>query len=149
MCELLRKSGIQARRVVLSGRRHPDVLDADLVVEGKWLGKAKTTKSKQTLSFLKKELEQLRSGYLRFLVFNFKRTRPFVVVRHEDVKELGLKQFKQMKHSGQKYVSFSLKQLSELKEGKVDCILFHDCVVLRFEDFLKLLKLWRYEVVGS
>jgi Holliday junction resolvase len=86
--EKLRKHGIRGRRVVLSGRRHPDVIDADLVVEGKFFGKAKTTKAKRYVSFPSQEVKQLMKGKLDFLVFNFRRTPPFVVIRFKDFVDL-------------------------------------------------------------
>ena len=81
-------AGLQARRVALSGRVHPDIPNADIIVEGKYYGKAKTTKAKKYVSFPEEEILELEGGQQDFLVFNFKRTPPFVVVRFADFVDL-------------------------------------------------------------
>ncbi|NIP40043.1 MAG: hypothetical protein GTN39_00835 [Candidatus Aenigmarchaeota archaeon] len=85
----LAKHGIRSRRVALSGRQpSEDIPNADIVVEEKFLGKAKTTKAKKYVSFPEKEILELENKELNFLVFNFSRTNPFVVIRFEDFAEL-------------------------------------------------------------
>ncbi len=85
----LAKQGIDSRRVALSGRQPSvDIPNADIVVEGKFMGKAKTTKAKKYVSFPEKEILELENGDLNFLVFNFTRTNPFVVIRFEDFVDL-------------------------------------------------------------
>ncbi len=88
----LRAAGFEARRVVLSGRQTPgqitDILNADLVVEERFYGKAKTTKAKKYVSFPENEILELERGQQDFLVFNFKRTPPFVVIRFKDFLDL-------------------------------------------------------------
>lgn len=85
----LAKHGINSRRVALSGRQpSPDIPNADIVVEEKFLGKAKTTKAKKYVSFPEKEILELEKKDLKFLVFNFTRTNPFVVIRFEDFVDL-------------------------------------------------------------
>jgi len=81
----LAEHGINSRRVALSGRQpSKDIPNADIVVEEKFLGKAKTTKAKKYVSFPEKEILELESKELKFLVFNFLRTNPFVVINFED-----------------------------------------------------------------
>lgn len=85
----LAKQGIESRRVALSGRQpSADIPNADIVIEGKFMGKAKTTKAKKYVSFPEKEILELENKDLNFLVFNFTRTNPFVVIRFEDFVEL-------------------------------------------------------------
>jgi Holliday junction resolvase len=85
----LAKEGIDSRRVALSGRQpSKDIPNADIVVEEKFLGKAKTTKAKKYVSFPEKEILELENKDLKFLVFNFTRTNPFVVIRFEDFVKL-------------------------------------------------------------
>ena len=87
-------AGFQARRVPLSGRQRPegcgemDIPNADLIVENKFFGKAKTTKAKKYVSFPECEIMELARGKQDFLVFNFSRTPPFVVVKFEDFLDL-------------------------------------------------------------
>ena len=88
------KHGINSRRVVLSGRQPAhgepinDIPNADIIVEEKFKGKAKTTKAKKYVSFPEKEILELENNDLNFLVFNFSRTNPFVVIRFEDFVDL-------------------------------------------------------------
>lgn len=85
----LAKHGIKSRRVALSGRQpSEDIPNADIVVEGKFFGKAKTTKAKKYVSFPEKEITELEKNDVNFLVFNFSRTNPFVVIRFEDFVDL-------------------------------------------------------------
>jgi len=90
----LAKHGINSRRIALSGRQPApgqpatDIPNADIVVEEKFFGKAKTTKAKKYVSFPEKEILELENGDLNFLVFNFTRTQPFVVIRFEDFVDL-------------------------------------------------------------
>jgi hypothetical protein len=84
----LREAGFEARRVALSGQAHPDIPNADLIVEGKFYGKAKTTKAKKYVSFPEDEIMELQKGDQDFLVFNFKMTPPFVVIRFKDFLQL-------------------------------------------------------------
>ncbi len=88
----LRDAGFDARRVPLSGRQRPegehDIPNADLIVEERFYGKAKTTKAKKYVSFPESEIMELHKGDQDFLVFNFKRTPPFVVVRFKDFLDL-------------------------------------------------------------
>jgi len=90
----LAKHGINSRRVALSGRQpapgHPitDIPNADIIVEEMFKGKAKTTKAKKYVSFPEKEILELENNDLSFLVFNFSRTNPFVVIRFEDFVDL-------------------------------------------------------------
>ncbi len=87
--EKLSRHGINSRRVALSGRQpSPDIPNADIIIEGKFFGKAKTTKAKKYVSFPEKEILELERGDLNFLVFNFSRTNPFVVIRFEDFVDL-------------------------------------------------------------
>jgi Holliday junction resolvase len=86
--EKLRKLGIRAERVPLSGRVHKLLPAADLIVEGRWVGKAKTTKAKKYLSFPHQEVAELLRGKLDFLVFGFRRTEPLFVIRLRDFAEL-------------------------------------------------------------
>lgn len=58
------------------------------MVEGRFYGKAKTTKAKKYVSFPEGEICELETGKVDFLVFNFKRTQPFVVVRFRDFVDL-------------------------------------------------------------
>jgi Holliday junction resolvase len=81
----LAEHGINARRVALSGRQpSKDIPNADIVIEDKFLGKAKTTKAKKYVSFPEKEILELENKDLNFLIFNYARTKPFVVIRFED-----------------------------------------------------------------
>jgi len=88
------KHGINSRRIALSGRQPAfgqpitDIPNADIIVEERFKGKAKTTKAKKYVSFPEKEILELESGELSFLVFNFTRTNPFVVIRFEDFVDL-------------------------------------------------------------
>ena len=88
----LRDAGFDARRVPLSGRQRPegerDIPNADLIVEERFYGKAKTTKAKKYVSFPESEIMELQNGQQDFLVFNFKRTPPFVVIRFKDFLDL-------------------------------------------------------------
>ena len=88
----LREAGFDARRVALSGRQRPegerDIPNADLIVEERFFGKAKTTKAKKYVSFPESEIMELQKGGQDFLVFNFNRTPPFVVVRFDDFLDL-------------------------------------------------------------
>jgi Holliday junction resolvase len=88
----LREAGFDARRVALSGRQTPgqmqDIPNTDLVVEERFRGKAKTTKAKKYVSFPEEEITELQRGEQDFLVFNFKRTQTFVVVRFSDFLDL-------------------------------------------------------------
>ena len=91
----LAKHGIQSRRIVLSGRQPAkgqqpisDVPNCDIIVEEKFKGKAKTTKAKKYVSFPEKEILELENGDVNFLVFNYSRTNPFVVIRFDDFIEL-------------------------------------------------------------
>ncbi len=96
----LRDAGFNARRVPLSGRQRPegekDIPNADLIVEERFFGKAKTTKAKKYVSFPESEIMELHKGDQDFLVFNFKRTPPFVVVRFKDFLDL-LRMWKEKK----------------------------------------------------
>lgn len=96
----LRDAGFDARRVPLSGRQRPegekDIPNADLIVEERFFGKAKTTKAKKYVSFPESEIMELHKGDQDFLVFNFKRTPPFVVVRFKDFLDL-LRMWKEKK----------------------------------------------------
>jgi len=78
--------------VPLSGRQRPegehDIPNTDIIVEDKFFGKAKTTKAKKYVSFPEGEIMELARGTQDFLVFNFKRTQPFVVVRFSDFLDL-------------------------------------------------------------
>jgi Holliday junction resolvase len=85
----IRDAGFVVRRVALSGRQQPggainDIPNTDIIVEEKFFGKAKTTKAKKYVSFPESEIMELHKGDQDFLVFNFKRTPPFVVVRFND-----------------------------------------------------------------
>ena len=83
--DFLRKAGLKARRVPLSGRQpSEDIPNADIIVEDSIFGKAKTTKAKKYVTFPEKEISELSNGELDFLVFNFKNTRPFFIIRHDD-----------------------------------------------------------------
>ena len=85
----LAEHGINSRRVVLSGRQpSPDIPNADIIIEEKFFGKAKTTKAKKYVSFPEKEIVELDKKDVKFLVFNFSRTNPFVVIRFEDFVDL-------------------------------------------------------------
>jgi Holliday junction resolvase len=85
----LAEHGISSRRVALSGRQpSKDIPNADIVVEEKFLGKAKTTKAKKYVSFPEKEILELDNRDVNFLVFNFSRTNPFVVIKFEDFVDL-------------------------------------------------------------
>ena len=90
----LAKHGIKSRRVALSGRQpafgHPatDIPNADIIVEERFRGKAKTTKAKKYVSFPEKEMLELENGDVNFLVFNYLRTNPFVVIKFDDFAEL-------------------------------------------------------------
>lgn len=96
----LRDAGFDARRVALSGRQRPegerDIPNADIIVEERFFGKAKTTKAKKYVSFPESEIMELHKGDQDFLVFNFKRTPPFVVVRFKDFLDL-LRMWKEKK----------------------------------------------------
>lgn len=96
----LRDAGFDARRVALSGRQRPegehDIPNADLIVEERFFGKAKTTKAKKYVSFPESEIMELHKGDQDFLVFNSKRTPPFVVVRFKDFLDL-LRMWKEKK----------------------------------------------------
>jgi Holliday junction resolvase len=91
-------AGFDARRVPLSGRQRPegefDIPNTDIIVENKFFCKAKTTKAKKYVSFPEGEIMELAKGVQDFLVFNFNRTPPFVVVRFEDFLDL-LKMWKE------------------------------------------------------
>ncbi len=65
-----------------------DIPNADIIVEERFFGKAKTTKAKKYVSFPEKEIMELAGKEQDFLVFNFKRTPPFVVIRFEDFLDL-------------------------------------------------------------
>ncbi len=83
--DILRKAGFKARRVPLSGRQpSEDIPNADIIIEENIFGKAKTTKAKKYVTFPEKEISELSSGELDFLVFNFKKTHPFFIIRHDD-----------------------------------------------------------------
>jgi Holliday junction resolvase len=88
----LREAGFDARRVPLSGRQRPegedDIPNTDIIVENKFFGKAKTTKAKKYVSFPEGEIMELAKKEQDFLVFNFTRTPPFVVVRFDDFLDL-------------------------------------------------------------
>ena len=90
----LAEQGIKSRRVALSGRQPArgqpatDIPNADIVVEEKFFGKAKTTKAKKYVSFPEKEMRELDNGEINFLIFNYSRTNPFVVIRFEDFADL-------------------------------------------------------------
>jgi len=91
----LAKHGINSRRIVLSGRQPAfgqqpvsDVPNCDIIVEERFKGKAKTTKAKKYVSFPEKEIVELENGDISFLVFNYSRTNPFVVIRFDDFIEL-------------------------------------------------------------
>ena len=96
----LRDAGFDARRVALSGRQRPegerDIPNADIIVEERFFGKAKTTKAKKYVSFPESEIMELHNGDQDFLVFNFNRTPPFVVVRFKDFLDL-LRMWKEKK----------------------------------------------------
>jgi len=85
-------AGFDARRVPLSGRQRPegekDIPNTDIIVENKFFGKAKTTKAKKYVSFPEGEITELAKGTQDFLVFNFTRTPPFVVLRFDDFLDL-------------------------------------------------------------
>jgi Holliday junction resolvase len=81
--------GFQATRVPLSGRQPSEYIpNADLIIENKFRAKAKTTKAKKYVSFPEKEIMELANGEIDFLVFNFKMTHPFVVVKFDDFIDL-------------------------------------------------------------
>lgn len=90
----LAKHGINSRRIVLSGRQpaygqpKTDVPNADIVIEERFFGKAKTTKAKKYVSFPEKEMLELENRGINFLIFNYSRTNPFVVIRFEDFVDL-------------------------------------------------------------
>jgi hypothetical protein len=91
----LAKHGINSRRIVLSGRQPAwgqqpvsDIPNADIIIEERFKGKAKTTKAKKYVSFPEKEIVELANNDISFLVFNYSRTDPFVVIRFEDFVEL-------------------------------------------------------------
>jgi hypothetical protein len=91
----LEKNGIQSRRVILSGRQPAwgqqpitDIPNADIIVEERFKGKAKTTKAKKYVSFPEKEILELERNDVNFLIFNYARTNPFVVIRFEDFVDL-------------------------------------------------------------
>lgn len=88
----LREAGFEARRIALSGRQRPegerDIPNADIIVEERFFGKAKTTKAKKYVSFPEAEVMELAQGKQDFLVFNFSRTPPFVVIRFNDFLDL-------------------------------------------------------------
>ncbi|MFH0956688.1 MAG: hypothetical protein V1813_02385 [Candidatus Aenigmatarchaeota archaeon] len=109
-------AGFAARRVPLSGRQRPegagemDIPNADLIVENKFFGKAKTTKAKKYVSFPEGEIMELARGKQDFLVFNFSRTPPFVVVRFEDFLDL-LRMWKETGRAGSKGAAASGKEI--------------------------------------
>jgi Holliday junction resolvase len=87
----LAQHGIKSRRVILSGRQPAfghqpisDIPNADIIIEEKFFGKAKTTKAKKYVSFPEKEILELSGSNLDFLVFNYTRTDPFVVIKFND-----------------------------------------------------------------
>lgn len=85
----LGEHGLNSRRVALSGRQpSEDIPNADIIIENKFFGKAKTTKAKKYVSFPEKEILELIKKELDFLVFNFNRTDPFVVIRFKDFVDL-------------------------------------------------------------
>ncbi|MCX6817462.1 MAG: hypothetical protein NTU57_01240 [Candidatus Aenigmarchaeota archaeon] len=91
----LAKNGINSRRIILSGRQPAwgqqpisDIPNCDIIVEEKFKGKAKTTKAKKYISFPEKEILELEKNDVNFLVFNYSRTNPFVVIRFEDFVDL-------------------------------------------------------------
>ncbi|MBN2042232.1 MAG: hypothetical protein JW754_00335 [Candidatus Aenigmarchaeota archaeon] len=90
----LAKHGINSRRVALSGRQPAfgqpatDIPNADIIVEERFFGKAKTTKAKKYVSFPEKEILELNNNDVNFLVFNFTRTDPFVVIKFDDFIDL-------------------------------------------------------------
>ncbi len=90
----LAQHGINSRRVALSGRQPAfgqpatDIPNADIIVEEKFFGKAKTTKAKKYVSFPEKEILELNNNDVSFLVFNFTRTDPFVVIKFNDFVDL-------------------------------------------------------------
>ena len=102
MKDKLREAGFDVRRVPLSGRQpgnrdlntKTDIPNADLIVEERFFGKAKTTKAKKYVSFPEGEIMELARKQQDFLVFNFSRTPPFVVIRFEDFIDL-LRMWKQ------------------------------------------------------
>ena len=70
--DFLRKAGLKARRVPLSGRQpSEDIPNADIIVEDSIFGKAKTTKAKKYVTFPEKEISELSNGELDFLVLRF------------------------------------------------------------------------------
>ena len=73
-----------------------DIPNADIIVEGRFFAKAKTTKAKKYVSFPEGEMKELHDGKQDFLIFNFNRTQPFVVVRFKDFLDL-LKMWKERK----------------------------------------------------
>ena len=89
------KNGINSRRIVLSGRQPAwgqqpisDIPNCDIIVEERFKGKAKTTKAKKYVSFPEKEILELERNDVNFLIFNYSRTNPFVVIRFEDFVDL-------------------------------------------------------------
>jgi hypothetical protein len=92
--EKFAKHGIKSRRIVLSGRQPArgqpinEIPNADIIVEEKFKGKAKTTKAKKYVSFPEKEIKELENGEINFLIFNYSRTNPFVVIKFEDFVDL-------------------------------------------------------------
>ncbi len=102
----LAKHGISSRRIILSGRQPAfgqqpvsDVPNCDIIIEERFKGKAKTTKAKKYVSFPEKEIVELANGDLSFLVFNYTRTDPFVVIRFEDFVNL-VKMWKEKSGTG-------------------------------------------------
>lgn len=88
----IRAEGFDARRTTLSGRQDPlqntDIPNTDIIVDERFFGKAKTTKAKKYVSFPEAEIMELHKGQQDFLVFNFNRTPPFVVIRFDDFIDL-------------------------------------------------------------
>lgn len=101
----LAEHGINSRRIVLSGRQPAfgepknDIPNADIIVEEKFFGKAKTTKAKKYVSFPESEITELDKKDLDFLIFNYTRTQPFVVIRFKDFADL-IKVWKEKRLNG-------------------------------------------------
>ncbi|MEM0481156.1 MAG: hypothetical protein QXQ14_03190 [Candidatus Aenigmatarchaeota archaeon] len=124
----LKKNGIKAKRIPLSGKRSEFYPNADILIEindKKILGQLKYSRKKYVI-FTKKELEQLKNNQIYFLCFSFFRQKPKFIIKSEE----------------KNYVEKNSENLVISKDNIEKVIKINDLVlkILEAEEFINLLK---------
>jgi protein-tyrosine-phosphatase len=123
----LKKHGIDAKRVPLSGRLNPLLPRCDIIIkvnDKELKGQLKYSRTDKVV-FTEKELQQLESGEINFLCFGFYKKEPKFI----------LLSGKNFEPSGKKIYKNSDNLNISIKESGVEYIVYKRYLVLKIVDF--------------